>query len=89
MLRGKKLQYVRIYNGISQKEIAKRIGVEPPYISMLENEKQDIPEHIYDKWVKALYSGSVENTSNVDEVILEKAIEQPKVKQEIKSKKKD
>jgi transcriptional regulator with XRE-family HTH domain len=54
MLSGEKLAKYRRVRGLSQSEVAERMGVTPNYISIMENGRQDIPTHIYDKWIDAL-----------------------------------
>jgi transcriptional regulator with XRE-family HTH domain len=55
MLSAEKLAYYRSVSGISQKELAERIGCTKSYISMLENRKQEFNEEFYDKWIKAIH----------------------------------
>lgn len=72
MLSGEKLARYRRAKGLSQTEVAKRMGVTSNYISMLENEKQDIPQHIYDKWIDALNGKSVaEEVKNIEKEVNE------------------
>lgn len=68
MLPGKKLQFIRIYKGISQTEVATKLKVSKSYISMLENEKQDIPEYFYEKWVDVLNGKEIidEDFNNIE-----------------------
>lgn len=54
MLTGNKLKYIRIYRNLKQQDLAKWLGVTKCYISMLENEKQAIPEKMFDKWMEFL-----------------------------------
>jgi transcriptional regulator with XRE-family HTH domain len=51
LLKGKELKIERIKMDIKAKEIAEKLNVTGAYVSMLENGKQDIPIHIYKKWV--------------------------------------
>jgi transcriptional regulator with XRE-family HTH domain len=50
LLTGKELKIKRIKNDIMAKEISESLNVTKAYVSMLENGKQRIPEHIYRKW---------------------------------------
>lgn len=52
MIKGKEFMIKRILLGIKGQEIAKMIGVDQSYISKMENERQEIPPHIYKKWVQ-------------------------------------
>lgn len=54
MLTGKKLKIARIKKNLKAQYIAEKIGVSKSYISKLEREIQDIPKHIYIKWIKVL-----------------------------------
>lgn len=45
---------MRIEKDIKAKEIATSLSVSKSYISILENEKQEIPLHIYKKWIETL-----------------------------------
>ena len=72
MLSGEKLARYRRAKGLSQNEVAKRMNVTKNYISILENEKQDIPKHIYDKWIDALNGKSVaEEVQNIEDELQE------------------
>lgn len=57
MLSGKKLQYIRIRNNMTQVYIAKCIGVSERWIGMVENAGESPSQEVYDKWLLALYGG--------------------------------
>lgn len=54
MLSGKELKIHRIIKDIDAIEVAEYLGVHKSYISKLERGVQNIPQHIYDKWVEFL-----------------------------------
>lgn len=51
MLSGKKLKILRIEQDIEAQYIAAELQVSKSYISIMEREKQAIPDHIYKKWI--------------------------------------
>jgi transcriptional regulator with XRE-family HTH domain len=53
-MNGKQLKLKRIELDIKAKEIAENLHIDKSYISKLENGVQNIPEHIYDKWINYL-----------------------------------
>lgn len=55
MLSGNQLKMLRIKKDISQSKLANKIGIKSAYLSMLENQKQNIPDHIYQKWIQSIY----------------------------------
>lgn len=55
MLDIEKLKHLRLVFNLSQDELAARLGVSKPYVSMIENRKQALSENSYQKWVDALY----------------------------------
>ncbi|MDF2844047.1 MAG: Helix-turn-helix domain [Herbinix sp.] len=55
MLNGKKLQFLRIYHGYSQKYIADAIGVSERWIGKIENEGSTPSEEVYENYLLALY----------------------------------
>lgn len=54
MKSGKELRNIRQVRDIKAKYIAERLGVTGAYICNLEKGKQNIPMHIYKKWVDIL-----------------------------------
>ncbi|GFN32566.1 helix-turn-helix domain-containing protein [Paenibacillus xylaniclasticus] len=54
VLKGRELMIMRIKKKIKGQDLAKILEVSQSYISKLENEKQEIPIHIYKKWVSIL-----------------------------------
>lgn len=54
MLTGIELKIKRIRNDYKAMYIAEKLNVSKSYISMLERGKQDIPLHIYEKWILIL-----------------------------------
>lgn len=59
MLKGKQLRLLRQTKEIKAKYIAEQLRVTNGYISILESERQSIPTHIYEKWIRLL-KGDVE-----------------------------
>lgn len=51
MLKGKDLRLMRVKLELRAKYIAESLNVTKGYISNLENERQEIPHHIYKKWI--------------------------------------
>ena len=54
MLSGRKLQFLRIYKGMTQQYLADCIGCSKRYIGMVENTNQTLSEEMYEKWIDAL-----------------------------------
>lgn len=54
MLTGKELKIRRIILDIKANEVAHKLGIHKSYISLMENGRQSIPLHIYEKWTKYL-----------------------------------
>ncbi|WEG18531.1 helix-turn-helix transcriptional regulator [Alkalihalophilus pseudofirmus] len=63
-MRGKQLKILRIQHDIKAKDIALALGVSKAYISILENEVQQIPKHIYEKWTT--YIETVSNNITIN-----------------------
>lgn len=59
MLTGNKLKHIRLYRSLKQQDLAVWLGVTKCYVSMLENEKQPIPEHLFNKWMEFLNNSEV------------------------------
>lgn len=57
MLCGKKLQFIRIRNNMTQEYIADCLGVSKRWIGMVENTSDYPSQEVYDKWILALYGG--------------------------------
>jgi transcriptional regulator with XRE-family HTH domain len=55
MLNGKKLQFLRLYHGYSQKYIADAIGVSERWIGKIENEGFKPSDEVYEKYLSAIY----------------------------------
>lgn len=55
MLSGKKLQYMRIRNDMTQQYIADCIGISKRWVGKVENEGEIPSQEVYDKWLLALY----------------------------------
>lgn len=54
LLKGIELTVTRIRKRLEAKQIAEALGVSKSYISKLERERQEIPLHIYKKWIQVL-----------------------------------
>lgn len=54
MLRGEKLRMLRLYKKIKQQDVADAIGISRNYLSMMENEKREMSEDVYRKWIDFL-----------------------------------
>ncbi|MFD0587797.1 helix-turn-helix domain-containing protein [Paenibacillus sp. GCM10027627] len=59
MLSGKQLKILRIKKDIEAQEIAKKLNLSKSYISIMEREKQTIPQSVYTRWILIL-EGEVE-----------------------------
>ena len=64
MLSGRKLKFLRIYRGMTQKYLADCIGCSVRYVGMVENKNQNISEELYEKWVDALNGKLVPKPKN-------------------------
>ncbi|SNZ09978.1 Helix-turn-helix [Terribacillus aidingensis] len=51
---GKELKMMRIGLDIKACDIAKKLVLSKQYISMMENDKRPIPEHLLSKWTALL-----------------------------------
>jgi transcriptional regulator with XRE-family HTH domain len=54
LLKGRELMVERIKMRIKGQDLAKMIGITQSYVSKMENERQEIPIHIYKKWISTL-----------------------------------
>jgi transcriptional regulator with XRE-family HTH domain len=54
VLTGLQLKIKRVEQRIKAQDLALKLNVTKSYISKLENEKQEIPLHIYKKWIQIL-----------------------------------
>lgn len=61
MLAGHKMQLIRIQHNLSQQELADAIGCSTKVIGNYENERANISEELYLKWINALYQTEPQN----------------------------
>jgi transcriptional regulator with XRE-family HTH domain len=54
VLTGLQLKIKRVEQRMKAQDLALKLNVTKSYISKLENEKQEIPLHIYQKWIQIL-----------------------------------
>jgi transcriptional regulator with XRE-family HTH domain len=54
LLTGRELMIERIKKKMKGQELAAFLGVSQSYVSKMENERQEIPIHIYKKWILIL-----------------------------------
>ena len=64
MLSGRKLKFLRIYRGMTQKYLAECIGCSKRYVGMVENDNQNLSEEMYKKWIDALNGKLVPEPKN-------------------------
>lgn len=87
MLSGKKLQYIRIRNNMTQVYIAECIGISERWVGKVENEGLAPSQEVYDKWLLALYGGlkpvkkeKVESSKMDNETKKNQKVAKPKTK---------
>ncbi len=71
MLSGFKLKMLRLHKDLTQQYIADCLKVSKNYISMLEGQKQSIPDELYQLWINAL-NGIIKPEPKEIEIVEEK-----------------
>ena len=50
MLSGEQLKFLRIYNGVTQKQVAEWCNISIRYVGMVENNEERLSEETYKAW---------------------------------------
>ena len=55
MLSGEQLKFLRIYNGVTQKDIAEWCNISIRYVGMVESNEERLSEETYKAWINCIY----------------------------------
>ncbi|AEY67845.1 helix-turn-helix transcriptional regulator [Clostridium sp. BNL1100] len=77
MLSGFKLKMLRLHKDMTQQYIADCLNVSKNYISMLEGQKQAIPEELYPLWIDALNGIIVPKPKEIEQEIIQEKKKKP------------
>ena len=55
MLSGEQLKFLRIYNGVTQKDIAEWCNISIRYVGMVENNEERLSEETYNAFINCIY----------------------------------
>lgn len=55
MLSGEQLKFLRIYNGVTQKQVAEWCNISSRYVGMVESNEERLSEETYNAWINCIY----------------------------------
>lgn len=55
MLSGEQLKFLRVYNGVTQKQVAEWCNISSRYVGMVESNEERLSEETYNAWINCIY----------------------------------